>query len=34
VESKLHPRGSLYTPLARCPLLHGMSPGTPPEEKA
>jgi 2'-5' RNA ligase len=32
VQSKLHPRGSIYTPLAECPFL--TSPGTPPEEKA
>lgn len=33
VQSQLHPRGSIYTPLAECPF-HETSPGTPPEEKA
>lgn len=33
VRSQLNPRGSIYTPLAQCPL-QGTSPGTPPEEKA
>lgn len=33
VHSKLHPRGSIYTPLAECPF-RPTSPGTPPEEKA
>jgi len=33
VQSQLHPRGSIYTPLAECPF-RPTSPGTPPEEKA
>ncbi|HKA25191.1 MAG TPA: RNA 2',3'-cyclic phosphodiesterase [Candidatus Eisenbacteria bacterium] len=33
VQSKLHPRGSIYTPLAEC-TFRPTSPGTPPEEKA
>jgi len=33
VQSQLHPRGSIYTPLAEC-SFRPTSPGTPPEEKA